>query len=598
MREILNPNLPNDDLDLQLLWLEILEKKGPFLTSYDLAKGWYEQCWYPFGEYGYFLKNYERGIYPPLSGSFNNQYFHDGMGCPIRSEIWAMVHPGRPSEAVRMAKLDACLDHYGNSYWAEVFLCALESMAFFEADIEKLISDALEYVEEDCKFKRCICMVVDSYKAGIGFQSIVRKMQMDFSHPDFTNSVQNLGYTVMALLFGKNDMEQVIDLALSCGYDTDCTCATAGAIVGIINGHKKMPEDLKTLLKDKFICGIDVVRQDDRIITLSKDTCLVGLGISEMYNDIAIDIGQLELTIPKWDEKRKPVEISIEYLDQPSIGFCDTCRIIVKVENTTMQSIKGKIKFGSVPAGWKASVNDMQLELKANSVEEISVVFETDEDIKMLNQKNIIDVSFENETGLEMTLFEFGIAGAITWNVFGPYIEPREFIAKENVPPCHAEDVILPPTETMFSNMALPEKEYMDESLLISSAEKLQPERVIKASEDLILIDENFGTYGEATFYLYTDLWFENEMKTWIVIGNSDAYKIWVNGELIQDFDEARTWQPQSHGSTVHFKEGANRVVIKLTRRAQNLKFSFGIRGIAKKHYHAQKWRTDFACLK
>ena len=57
-REVIRPDLPNDDLDLQLLWLEVLQKKGLSITSRDLADAWNRQCWYPFSEYGLFLKNY------------------------------------------------------------------------------------------------------------------------------------------------------------------------------------------------------------------------------------------------------------------------------------------------------------------------------------------------------------------------------------------------------------------------------------------------------------------------------------------------------------------------------------------------------------
>ena len=97
---ILNPDLPNDDLDLQLLWLEVLEQKGVQITSCDLADAWIEKCWYPFSEYGYFMKNYERGILPPYSGIINNDFFKEGMGCPIRSEIWGMICAGNPKLAV------------------------------------------------------------------------------------------------------------------------------------------------------------------------------------------------------------------------------------------------------------------------------------------------------------------------------------------------------------------------------------------------------------------------------------------------------------------------------------------------------------------
>ena len=59
---------PNDDLDLQVLWLKVLEEKGPALTSDDLAKAWLDGCWYPFNEYGNFRRNFRNGVKPPWTG--------------------------------------------------------------------------------------------------------------------------------------------------------------------------------------------------------------------------------------------------------------------------------------------------------------------------------------------------------------------------------------------------------------------------------------------------------------------------------------------------------------------------------------------------
>ena len=58
---------PNDDLDLQLLWLEAMQEKGLYLTYQDLTEIWQERCWYNFCEYGYFLHNVQRGNLPPLT---------------------------------------------------------------------------------------------------------------------------------------------------------------------------------------------------------------------------------------------------------------------------------------------------------------------------------------------------------------------------------------------------------------------------------------------------------------------------------------------------------------------------------------------------
>ena len=46
--------LPNDDLDLQVLWLSVLEEKGTAFTSDDLADAFLNRCPYAPGEYAYF----------------------------------------------------------------------------------------------------------------------------------------------------------------------------------------------------------------------------------------------------------------------------------------------------------------------------------------------------------------------------------------------------------------------------------------------------------------------------------------------------------------------------------------------------------------
>ena len=71
--------LPNDDLDLQVLWLDALERKGVNVSSEDLAEVFYEKNIKWPGEYAYFRKNYERGIRPPYSGIYENDFYRDGL---------------------------------------------------------------------------------------------------------------------------------------------------------------------------------------------------------------------------------------------------------------------------------------------------------------------------------------------------------------------------------------------------------------------------------------------------------------------------------------------------------------------------------------
>lgn len=39
---------PNDDPDLQVLWLHAIREHGIFITSKDLAEEWIEHCWYHY----------------------------------------------------------------------------------------------------------------------------------------------------------------------------------------------------------------------------------------------------------------------------------------------------------------------------------------------------------------------------------------------------------------------------------------------------------------------------------------------------------------------------------------------------------------------
>ncbi len=48
--EMINIMLPNDDLDLQVLWLDVAEQKGPDFTSYDLLERFVSHCDYSPGD--------------------------------------------------------------------------------------------------------------------------------------------------------------------------------------------------------------------------------------------------------------------------------------------------------------------------------------------------------------------------------------------------------------------------------------------------------------------------------------------------------------------------------------------------------------------
>lgn len=183
---ILHTSLPNDDLDLQIMWLELIEDKGFDITSRDMAEAFYTQVPYGPGEYAVFQKNYERGIYPPLSGSFNNRYYKNGMGCPIRSEIWACLFPGDCKTATKYVKMDGSLDHEKDSIDAEIFLVDLETNLFFSNDLNSSINNALANVP-DGKLKSVLSDTVTMFDDNYDWKFARGMILRNYGHADCTN---------------------------------------------------------------------------------------------------------------------------------------------------------------------------------------------------------------------------------------------------------------------------------------------------------------------------------------------------------------------------------------------------------------------------
>ena len=47
--DLFSTNFPNDDLDLQVLWLDMVKQKGPLVNEYDLREHWMKHVQFPWG---------------------------------------------------------------------------------------------------------------------------------------------------------------------------------------------------------------------------------------------------------------------------------------------------------------------------------------------------------------------------------------------------------------------------------------------------------------------------------------------------------------------------------------------------------------------
>ncbi len=599
-REIIDVTLPNDDLDIQLLWVELLQKKGPYFDSEDMARIWKEKCSYFFSEYGYFLKNYDRGILPPYSGEFNNPFFKEGMGCPIRSEIWGMVFPGDPDRAAAYARMDAQLDHAENSEWGEMFLAAMESMAFFEADITALIDGALRYVPEDSRLYRCVRLVQTSYEKGMPWRKTAQLVRNQFGHPDFTNSVQNLGFVVLALLYGNGDMEETVNLALFCGADTDCTCASAASVLGIVRGYGAMPQDLKDMVADSFVMGVVVERTDNSLTALTADTVQVALSIvrNTPFNPETdfVDV-PAEQPLYNWVQPRPAVSIRVDYTEKPAIGREDHTAVMLTVFNPLDMPLSATLALEGDNPDIVWDVPAEALWLEAGERVTLTRVARTGA-LTRMPQTNMCAAVLRDRHDDEIARRPFGLAGAWLFRVYGPYCDQMRSINDPSLPPCHGEGCNLPTLEAMVNNEVDLNKRYLDEDALIRGEEPADIDvynaGYLNAYEDLIPLDGHIGMQGQLCCYLETQVFFPEETEAWLVIGHNDGYRLYVNGEPILQKDEIRFWTPYNSVARLTFKKGENRILIKALKRTEHYRFSIGIRtSRPNRYHHSCPWHTD-----
>ena len=238
--------LPNDDLDLQLVWLRAIEDVGPYaLNASVLGEYWLNYIPPQWNEYGIGKNNMRAGLLPPMSGEYHNDWKHSN-GAWIRTEVFACMAPGCPDVAIRYSREDACVDHgAGEGTYAAIFVAAVEAAAFVVTDIRKLIDIGLSKIPEDCRMTRSMKLLLDCFDKGEDWKTARNKLVEDSADLGWFEAPANVAFSMLGMLYGGGDFKKSMILAINCGDDTDCTGATLGALWGIMYGTAGIPDDWK-----------------------------------------------------------------------------------------------------------------------------------------------------------------------------------------------------------------------------------------------------------------------------------------------------------------------------------------------------------------
>ena len=577
--EMVDTMLPNDDLDLQVLWLEVLEKKGLGFTSKDLLEAFCENCDYSPGEYAVMRKNYEKRIFPPYSGSFNNDFYRDGMGCPIRSEIWACISPGEPQKAAELAGRDGIIDHAFESVCAERYFAAAEALAFDNSDIKAVLRDALKYVPGDSRFAAFVPKVLELCEAYDNIKDVLTEILFMVGHPDCTNMFQNMGITIAALIFGEGDMIKTGMLALNCGFDTDCTCASAGALLGIILGEKEIIKrygwsDIR------YVLGVRASRRSDLVSDLADDIAAFAMAASEDYPC-----------------EKEPLEAEFEYPDGPALSFKKKTEFEISFTNKGDRSLGIRVKPEAPGYILITPRQPDSICLKPGDTVNCGFDAEVKADCEWLPEKNIIKLALTGD--IESTC-EAGLSGNRQWRLVGPIWNTTPPTDEKILEGKESYWQVLPTAETKAGNIdnvrefhlnmgKNPFEDYFTEEELFEALPRgishtdggnglfARPVRVtsVETVGDAFSLEELCGFKAPAVYYMAQLLQAPEDMEVCAQVGYSSPFKLFVNGRLIGERFDTTMWDGENaHFDKIHLKKGENRIVMRLTRQNADAKYS------------------------
>ncbi len=255
----------DDDTDIEYVALHILETYGLDCNSCEIAGQWLEHV---TGD-GIYVANRQAwclmldGYVPPETGSrtYNEHWY--SIDAQIGTEVLGAVSPGLPQAAVDLAGRFGRVTNSGFAVHAAHFYAAMYAQSFFEPNVTELVSQGLDAIPASSRTAAVITDVLDWYvdDACDGEldwratrQKLYEKYQGAASSGRYYNWVEstiNAGATVLALLYGRGDFKQTVQIAVLAGWDCDCNPATAGGLLGIIRGFSGLPRDLT----DRTVCG-------------------------------------------------------------------------------------------------------------------------------------------------------------------------------------------------------------------------------------------------------------------------------------------------------------------------------------------------------
>lgn len=282
----LRPNITHsvrdDDTDYTILGLHLMKSYGEGLTRADVGSEWLRRLPY--------MKTYtaERAAYrnlvfeiPAEEAAIVLNPYREWIGAQIRADAFGYCHPGRPFEAARLAWQDAALSHVKNGVYGELFFAAMiaDALVSDAGDLRGLIERAVEFVPPESRFAAMVREVLEWCADDETWEATFAKIEDAFGEYHHVHTINNAALVLMGLVHGDGDFKRTICTTVLGGWDTDCTGATAGSVMGALLGAERLPARWTEPLNDTLHTSLDYTVS--AISDLAAETVSVGMNLAK-----------------------------------------------------------------------------------------------------------------------------------------------------------------------------------------------------------------------------------------------------------------------------------------------------------------------------
>lgn len=251
-------SIGQDDIYVQLTFLMAMDKYGmdaPLKKFQELfAKAGYP-LWHANVQA---RKNYFDSIFPPQSGLPEFNLHADDIDFQIEADYIGFMCPGMPGTAAGIADKIGRIMNYGDGVYGGIFVAALYSEAYFDTSVVNVVNKALLSIPAESDYAKIIRDVIllhQHYPSD--WRAAWKELEAKWGEVDICGAGDsfnidaklNGAYIVMGLLYGEGDPQKTMEVATRCGQDSDCNPSNAMAVLGVIKGLSKLPQEYQDAVK-------------------------------------------------------------------------------------------------------------------------------------------------------------------------------------------------------------------------------------------------------------------------------------------------------------------------------------------------------------